>query len=417
LVECGVDLEKAKKLFYDKFYDKTRNDWIDRRDFCKVSGKYDLIEMDYGVNENNTVSMIETSNDDVIKAISSLDEAVQHLIKLICDVRSMEETLIEMEYDTAKAPLGRLTKAQVTAGYEALRTIESFIEKSSFSKGFIEAINEYYTRIPHSFGMRQPPLIKTKEELKRELDLLEVLQEIEVAIRTMKAEHDEPGLHQLDRHYRSLNCNLIWMAPDSDNYQLIERYLQMTHAPTHNTYKMRLKNLFEVEKDGESEQFQSELGNRHLLWHGSRLTNWFGILSRGLHIAPPEAPVTGYMFGKGLYFADLSSKSANYCFPQRGRPGLLILAEVALGDWHYLTAADSDAARLPANKHSTRGLGRYGPDPNGLCTLSNGCIVPCGKPIALNGRSKCSLNYNEYVVYSRSQVMLRYLVEVDFEFC
>ena len=32
-----------------------------------------------------------------------------------------------------------------------------------------------------------------------------------------------------------------------------------------------------------------------LLWHGSRLTNWVGILSQGLRIAPPEAPVTGYM--------------------------------------------------------------------------------------------------------------------------
>lgn len=28
-----------------------------------------------------------------------------------------------------------------------------------------------------------------------------------------------------------------------------------------------------------------------LLWHGSRLTNWVGILSQGLRIAPPEAPV------------------------------------------------------------------------------------------------------------------------------
>ena len=32
-----------------------------------------------------------------------------------------------------------------------------------------------------------------------------------------------------------------------------------------------------------------------LLWHGSRLTNTVGILSRGLRIAPPEAPTTGYM--------------------------------------------------------------------------------------------------------------------------
>jgi hypothetical protein len=38
---------------------------------------------------------------------------------------------------------------------------------------------------------------------------------------------------------------------------------------------------------------------RMLLWHGSRLTNWVGILSTGLRIAPPEAPKTGYRFGKG----------------------------------------------------------------------------------------------------------------------
>ena len=37
------------------------------------------------------------------------------------------------------------------------------------------------------------------------------------------------------------------------------------------------------------------------------------ITFQGLRIAPPEAPVTGYMFGKGIYFADMVSKSANYC--------------------------------------------------------------------------------------------------------
>jgi hypothetical protein len=42
------------------------------------------------------------------------------------------------------------------------------------------------------------------------------------------------------------------------------------------------------------------------------MTNMIGILSQGLRIAPPEAPSTGYMFGKGVYFADTFDKSANY---------------------------------------------------------------------------------------------------------
>ena len=78
-----------------------------------------------------------------------------------------------------------------------------------------------------------------------------------------------------------------------------------------------------MKREGEAEAFDAygaALGNRKLLWHGSRLTNWAGILSGGLRIAPPEAPVTGYMFGKGLYFADMSSKSANYCFATAESP-------------------------------------------------------------------------------------------------
>lgn len=49
----------------------------------------------------------------------------------------------------------------------------------------------------------------------------------------------------------------------------------------------------------------------------------------GLRIAPPEAPVTGYMFGKGVYFADMFSKSANYCYASHGsKAGVLLLCEV-----------------------------------------------------------------------------------------
>jgi len=42
---------------------------------------------------------------------------------------------------------------------------------------------------------------------------------------------------------------------------------------------------------------------------------------------------TGYMFGKGVYFADMVSKSANYCRTSKQDPkGLMMLCEVALGN-------------------------------------------------------------------------------------
>ena len=43
--------------------------------------------------------------------------------------------------------------------------------------------------------------------------------------------------------------------------------------------------------------------------------------------------MTGYMFGKGIYFSDVVSKAANYCHASLGSAeGLLLLCEVALGN-------------------------------------------------------------------------------------
>lgn len=101
-----------------------------------------------------------------------------------------------------------------------------------------------------------------------------------------------------------------------------------------------------------------------LLWHGSRLTNWVGILSQGLRIAPPEAPKTGYRFGKGCYFADTISKSASYCFANPANPiGLMILNEIALGKM-YQVQRDEYMEKPPLGHHSTKALGMTVPDPN-----------------------------------------------------
>lgn len=43
--------------------------------------------------------------------------------------------------------------------------------------------------------------------------------------------------------------------------------------------------------------------------------------------------------------------------------------QVALGQTNDLLAADYTADKLPAGKHSTKGLGRIAPDPNQTETL------------------------------------------------
>jgi len=74
---------------------------------------------------------------------------------------------------------------------------------------------------------------------------------------------------------------------------------------------LKLRELFKTTRYGKFDPFKNfqTLDNHQLLWHGSRTTNFAGILSQGLRIAPPEAPVIGYMFCKDIYFADMVSKN------------------------------------------------------------------------------------------------------------
>ncbi|XP_030067246.1 poly [ADP-ribose] polymerase 2 isoform X2 [Microcaecilia unicolor] len=417
LVPCGGDLEKAKEIFQKKFFDKTKNSWTERERFEKVTGKYDILKMEYKKNTQDDENKVEIDTAKVPKLESKLDPRVQSLIELICNIQAIEEVIIEMKYDTKKAPLGKLTEEQIKAGYQSLKKIEDCIKKQQTGKALVEACNEFYTRIPHDFGLRTPSLIRTKEDLKDKIQLLEALSDIEIAVKLVKSELSNPD-HPLDQNYQKLGCSLQPLDHSSSEFKVIDRYLQSTHAALHNDYTMTLLDVFEMEKKGEKTVFRQELANRLLLWHGSRLSNWVGILSRGLRVAPPEAPVTGYMFGKGIYFADMSSKSANYCFASRQKDvGLLLLSEVALGDINEKLEADYEADTKLNGKHSTKGLGRVAPDFSNSVTL-NGAIVPLGpaKETGVLNPDGYTLNYNEYIVYDPHQVYMKYLLKIQFNF-
>jgi len=79
-----------------------------------------------------------------------------------------------------------------------------------------------------------------------------------------------------------------------------------------------------------------------------------------LRIAPPEAPVTGYMFGKGLYFADMYGKSSQYSRTDSDST-VLLLCDVALGEMKRLYKAEN-VEKLERPYNSVHGVGKQGPD-------------------------------------------------------
>ncbi|KAF7804866.1 poly [ADP-ribose] polymerase 2 isoform X2 [Senna tora] len=413
--------ESAIQEFEQKFLAKTKNHWSDRKNFVCHPKSYAWLEMDYNGNDKESTVMEKPERSLEAKPLESkLEPRVAKFISLICNVSMMNQQMMEIGYNANKLPLGKLSKSTILKGYDVLKRIADVINISD-RRTLEQLSGEFYTVIPHDFGFKKMRefVIDTPQKLKRKLEMVEALGEIEVATKLLNI---DAGMQEdpLFAHYQRLHCELIPVEVASEEFSMIAKYTKNTHAETHSNYTVDIVQILRVSREGEAERFRkkqfSSTKNRMLLWHGSRLTNWAGILSQGLRIAPPEAPVTGYMFGKGVYFADMFSKSANYCYATHtAKDGVLLLCEVALGDMAELLTAKYDADKLPEGKLSTKGVGGTAPDMSEAQALENGLIVPLGKPKKL-ADIKGHLLYNEYIVYNVEQIKMRYIIHVNFNF-
>ncbi|KAG0355708.1 hypothetical protein BG005_005356 [Podila minutissima] len=432
-IHCG-DINGGMREFKKKFSAKSGNQWDDRDNFVKVPGKYFLLPPDDGDSddedeESSTKAESSVKEEHPIPE-SKLHPKVQSLMGLIFNIQMMNRQMKELDYDADKMPLGKLAKSTILHAYEILKKISEAMDKPGANQKNIlaELSSDFYTAIPHDFGRRTPPIIDNAPMLKKKLEMLESLGEIEIAqklIKENKTLEKALDVNPLDSQFASLKLNKLEpMDKNSDRFKLIEQYTKNTHGATHSSYDLVIDEVFDLDRQGEEERYKDsgfdKLHNRRLLWHGSRLTNYVGILSQGLRIAPPEAPSTGYMFDKGAYFADCVSKSANYCFTnQNDNTGLMLLCEVSLGDMFELQNADYNAKNnsVNAKKHSTKGCGRTFPDEAQDVIIENDLRVQAG---TLKNQTQpgfgYGLQYNEYIVYNTSQIKMRYLLKMRFDY-
>ena len=434
------DLDTAFREYNKKFKDKTGLTWENRGDEPK-KGKYTFIEKNYE-DDDDDQGPVKKEEDDATANIgpeSKLPIQVQRLMELIFNENHFNSVLENIGYNNEKLPLGKLGKSTINKGFEHLKELSSLIRhpnlaQNKYGVDIREALedftNQYYSAIPHVFGRNRPPIIDNIDMLQKEVAMLDTLTDMEVANQIMKTSSDRhkdaESVAQIDKRFEQLNLNECEpLDKTTDEYQALKDYLVNTAGHTH-SIRYRLQDIFKIERQGEADRFNKSKyskikdKNRRLLWHGSRTTNFGGILSQGLRIAPPEAPVNGYAFGKGVYLADISTKSANYCVSSSsGNTGLLLLCEAELGNPMYELLGGDSAAQEKAEKAgaiATYGIGRTTPqgwvDAGDVISKDvKGVMIP--DPNLQPGDQKqhpnAYLQYNEYIVYDVAQVILKYI--------
>ena len=416
----------AIKEFAAKFKDKSSNSWDDRKNFKAKAGKYSLIEIDTEA-DSSKKSETEKKLADLaaakpavaappkpVYAPSALGPELQNFVKLIFDKNMFQSAMASYEIDVRKMPLGQLSKSQVQKGFDALDEVEKALNTNS-PAGLMQATSLFYTVIPHDFGRRKPPVINSSETLQKKRDMLNVLADIEVALglekKTETAAPSEMLPNPLDANYGTLKCGLGYVDPKSDEFAYIARYLDATKDKNH-YYKPSIVDVFRLDRQGEAARFAAHdtIAERKLLWHGTNVAVVAAILGTGLRIMPHS----GGRVGRGMYFASENGKSIQYIGPS-GDTAIMFLAEVALGKEHSIWQDDSSLRTAPKGFDSIVARGHTEPDPTeDISWTFDGkkVAVPQGAPIKQKQWAKSSFTHSEYLVYSESQVRLRYALRI-----
>lgn len=408
----GTNVSHALMDYNDKINDKTHG------------GEYKEVDIVYS-NEDDEEDA-DAKMQESIKT-SKVESEVAELIKGLFSVKMFTEQVKEIGYDVKRMPLGKLSKAAIKSGFECLRALSDLFEankgtanqvrgqKLAANKTLAKKIqtfsDEFYGHIPHDIGMSHMSnlLLSDAEKVEKKLDLLDMLSKFKSGKEGSK---ESKSTNMLDAHYERLGTQIKAMPNTSEEAKIIKKFAESAIAPNHISLKIKIQEVFSLKKDSEFDEFKRDSSKKLLLFHGAKMTSFASILSQGLQLPPHEAPNTGFQFGKGIYHLDVFSKAVLNCFAHLSNGvAFILVSEVAVGNQKEMFHPDYNANSLPPGFDSVKGCGRQGPVSQHEADFEGaGTKLQMG-PLGNSQHPSSMLQFNEYVVYDKSQTRMRYLLK------
>ena len=445
--------------------------------YPKQADKYKVVQLERY--ERNYHNLLQPFSDIECNLPSKLSVETKSVVKVLTNISTVQQAYKAHGINTKRSPLGQLSTRVIDEAIEVLRKIKTILdnmenikknnievdenadkdekeekdeakdEPSPFEQ-IVELTNHFYELIPHENYVNEKIVpIQTKHEVNEKIVKMLKLKEMELCAKILLgARHRIKEINPLEYCYRIMNINLQKLNKPAEN-RILKQYFQNTSDSHGNNVTAKFFELQRKEEPGVFNKWK-DMKNHFLLWHGTSPENMISIMATGLRIAPPEAPTSGWLFGKGVYFADMFQKAKNYTplpswpyahkikerlTPEQweNRPrAYLLLCEVALGQMcPFITPTYMES---PAEGYdSTKAIGMKGPDFTNSLTLPNGVIVPTGPVIETskgvirrafenlenvekniyNTRERAHMPVNEYIVYDTSRVRIRYLVQIE----
>lgn len=394
-----------------------------------------------------------------------IHEDVMGLVRLMLwgpqsDMKTKNEEKKEETYSNPySAPYELLSQWSLFCAFEVLQDILRHLESGQPInwKSIVQASSFYRNHIPFCAGQHgRVPEISSYHALFLELRLLFTLlphQQIGTVMNRVsaKASLQLQAYRNLARPlyqaYSSLRHGFRRLTDRSSlEFREIKAYLDGSSMPGHGIH-YELQEIYRVfVKSGlpnpyedfmEKKRGNDHAGGEHrvLLWHGTPHSCVLGILDTGLTIQRKGAPTSGAMFGKGIYLADASSKSAGYCkYTDRDNvhgDAILLLCEADIGKNRLEVVTSNPEGHMAikasgGHYRSMVGLGRTMPAKwkmvlfdvrtgRGIDYIERPIYMPDTRIKYMQRWDQPplgSLLYNEYVIYDETHVTVRYGLHV-----
>lgn len=250
--------------------------------------------------------------------------------------------------------VSRLSPSQVDRAIVVLKEIQAAMDESD--SGTIDGVTaldlsrQFFSALPFT---RSSPERQTIDDAEKLASWFEVCANIRDTICAGESVVDLSEISDTNVLYQSLGCELDILDDSTAEFAAITRGVDRAKA----------KNVFRVKRALDFSRFAASVGNRRLMYHGTKASSLLGILARGLEL--PSIVVARYgvartnagNLGNSLYFSDLFAASVKYTAPSLCTGSrFMVLCDVALGKSFATSTPVPDLEAPPPGFDSVHGV-------------------------------------------------------------
>ena len=209
---------------------------------------------------------------------------IRDLIGLIYNEATTALTNTVQAKITAKGietPLGVLTMGQIGVGEAILKQVYEAIKAGELHKELEALSSQFYTAVPHKLGRTkahvQAAVISTKAKVSAIEETLQLMRDM------LTVDGEEESVLYSDNlgdKFKALGCVIEHVPSSEQKFRDLSNFVLNSRVKRHQS--LHIRNIYRVVRTGESFDLEvSGIGGVSSLFHGSRIKNWVGLLTRG----------------------------------------------------------------------------------------------------------------------------------------